>query len=149
MPKGVYPRKPGRKQNLSPEVREKFRQNLIRVISTSPNMKAARSANAKKAVSVRVARSILTHCPVGSEVGTSFTYASGKKTYTVIDPVPREIAVGRWEQQFNETIYMKIGGVAQSITSRIAVVWDYKPTIANIMESPLLEPRPEDSEKGQ
>lgn len=146
MPKGVYLRKPGRKQNLSPEVREKFRENLRRVVATSPNMKAARSANATKASTIRSARAILTHCPVGATEGTVFQLKGKIKSYTVIDPAPREIAGGRWEQRFSETIFQKIGGVKQSITSRIAVVWDYKPTIANIMASPLLEPRTEEPE---
>lgn len=144
MPKGVYKRKPGLKRNISEEAREKFRKNLAKARKSitdceiSETVLNARKKNAATAGKVKSARSILKNLPLCATSGTVFT--TGKtRTFTVVDPVPIPSPDGEhWEQKFVQGGYALVYGVKHEFTGNIKIIWDYKPTMENILDKPLL-----------
>ena len=145
MPTGVYPRKPGLKRNISPETREKFRKSAARLQKSNrergdtPAMTAAKSRNAKKAMAIRTARAILKHLPVGAVAGTEFM-SSNYRNIRVIDPAPvkttDENGAVIWEQKFEQWGKFTIYGIKREFSGKCRIVWDYAPTLENIMDAP-------------
>ena len=148
MPKGVYQRKPGQKRNYTPEQRAMFRERMKKVRELNrgrgdtPAMKEAKSQNAKKAQAIRTARAILKHLPVGAVAGTEFK-ASHYRNLRVIDaaPVKTTDASGAviWEQKFDQWGEFSIYGTKQTFSSKCRIVWEYAPTLENIMDRPRFE----------
>lgn len=145
MPKGQYDRSKAKPHIFSEEAKERLRENMTKArevrrkagYSDSPEAKAAKSANAGKAIRVRVARAILKNCPLGAEKGTIFK-TGGLKSFEVIDPGP-VLVNDRWEQRFMEIVRVKLGGNLQEFRNKVKVVWNYHPDASNLMEMPELE----------
>ena len=148
MPTGVYPRKKGLKRNYTPEQRAVMRERMKKIRELNkgrgdtPAMTAAKSRNARKAMAIRTARAILKHLPVGAVAGTEFT-ASQYRNLRVIDaaPVKTTDASGAviWEQKFDQWGEFSIYGIKRSFSSKCRIVWDYAPTLENIMDRPRFD----------
>ena len=148
MPKGVYQRKPGQKRNYTPEQREAMRERMKKVRELNrgrgdtPAMKEAKSQNAKKAQAIRTARAILKHLPVGAVPGTEFK-ASLYRNMRVIDSAPVKV-IGEdggvsWEQKFEQYGKITMYGKTHVFSGVCRVVWDYEPTLENIMDAPRFD----------
>ena len=145
MPKGVYQRKPGLKRKYTPEQRAEMRERMKKVRELNkgrgdtPAMTAAKSQNARKAMAIRTARAILKHLPVGAVAGTEFM-SSNYRNIRVIDPSPVKTtdASGAviWEQKFEQWGKFTIYGVRREFSGKCRIVWDYAPTLENIMDAP-------------
>lgn len=106
-------------------------------LKESPNAQRASKANAGKATSVRTARAILKAMPLGAGAGTEFT-ACQKKHLAVIDPQPQKNG-NSWEQKFRMEQQMSIMGELHIFSGTVRIVWDYEPTLENIMDAPRFE----------
>lgn len=152
MPKGVYKRTPGLKRNVSPEARaiwsENVRKARLKALEMGDTEKAtaAKKRNAGKAVSIRTARAILKHLPLGSKSGDIVKVSQYRKL-TVVDkkPVKRMITEQNgterteWEQKFTQCVSIKIYGQEHCFSGSCRIVWDYEPTVENIMDAPRFE----------
>lgn len=145
MPKGIYQRTPGQKRKISEETRQKFRENLAKARNSitsggfNENVINARRKNATKAGRIRNARVILKNIPLGATTGTEFTMSRTRK-FTVVDPVPICCSDKKhWEQKFTMGGYVVVYGIRKEFSGTVRIVWDYKPTIENILDKPILE----------
>ena len=142
MPTGVYPRKPGLKRNYTPEQRAVMRERMKKIRELAkgrgdtPAMTAAKSKNARKAMAIRSARALLKHMPAGAVPGTVFK-CSSCRSFRVIDAAPQQNG-GAWEQRFEQMGSVSVYGVRHEFSGIVKIVWDYAPTMENIMESPRL-----------
>ena len=164
MPKGVYERKPRqRKNNMSEAGIAALRENMgkarsaIGSIMTEESRKkraanwqkaleaqrhsqaaiAAKRKNAGKAVAIRTARAVLKHLPVGAGAGTVFQ-ATRYRKLMVIDAAP--VRKGEiWEQRFHQTGKIVIYGSTHEFDNDCRIVWNYKPTLENIMDAPMFD----------
>ena len=144
MPKGVYQRKPGQKRNYTPEQRAMFRERMKQArlkSDDSPKAKDARRVNANRAKEIRSARALLKHLPAGAVAGTVFK-CSSCRSFRAIDAEPRQNG-GVWEQRFEQMGAVSVYGVRREFSGIVKIVWDYAPTLENIMDSPRLIEIPE------
>ena len=164
MPKGVYERKPRQRKNtmseagiaalrknmekarsatgatMSDDARKNRAENWQKALEAqrhSPAAIEAKRQNAGKAVAIRTARAILKHLPVGAAAGTVFQ-ATRYRRLTVIDaaPVPNGEV---WEQKFHQSGKIVIYGFTHDFDNDCRIVWHYRPTLENIMDSPMFE----------
>ena len=151
MPKGVYERKPRkRKNNMTEAGIAALRKNMAKAMEAartshanqrrspdSPAATAAKRQNAGKAVAIRTARAILKHLPVGAAAGTTFQ-ATRYRKLTIIDaaPVPKGDV---WEQKFHQSGRIVIYGSTHEFDNDCRIVWNYQPTLENIMNAPMFE----------
>ena len=146
MPKGIYPRKPGQKRNYTPEQRAAMSERLKKARAssyTSPNFAKSSASNVKRAQSIRAARAILKHMPAGAVAGTEF-HSSNYRAFRVIDATPQRNG-NVWEQRFEQSGTFTIYGVTKTFSGIVKVIWNYEPTIENIMDSPRLAEESNDS----
>lgn len=139
MPKGVYQRKPGQKRNYTPEQRAMFRERMKQArlkSDDSPKAKDARRVNANRAKEIRSARALLKHMPAGAVAGTVFK-CSSCRSFRAIDAEPRQNG-GVWEQRFEQMGAVSVYGVRREFSGIVKIVWDYAPTLENIMDAPRL-----------
>lgn len=106
-------------------------------LKESPNAQRASKANAGKATSVRTARAILKAMPLGATAGVKFT-ACQKKHLEVIDQQPQKNG-NIWEQKFRLEQQVAIMGELHTFSGIVRIVWDYEPTLENIMDAPRFE----------
>ena len=145
MPKGVYQRKPGQKRHYTPEQIAAFTERLKKAREKSNASKKAldvRSENIKHAHTRRTARAILKHLPVGAVPGTEFK-ASLYRNMRVIDSAPVKV-IGEdggvsWEQKFEQYGKITMYGKTHVFSGVCRVVWDYEPTLENIMDAPRFD----------
>ena len=126
-------------------VRRENWKKAVEAQKKSEKCKIARSKNACKAVSIRTARAILKHLPLGYKVGDTIQVTRYRKI-TVIDekPVERKITENGtertvWEQKFTQSGSIRIYGQEHCFSGRCRIVWNYLPTYENILDSPMLE----------
>ena len=146
MPRGVYPRKKGQKRNYTPEQRAAMSERLkkARELSyKSPNFARSSSRNAIHAKEVRSARALLKHMPPGAVPGTVFK-VSACRSCKVIDASPQKVGCV-WEQRFEQSGTLVVYGIRREFSGIVKIVWDYAPTLENIMDAPRLI----ESEKGE
>jgi len=139
MPRGVYPRKKGQKRNYTPEQRAMFSQRMLqarKASDKSPSAISARKENAKKAQGIRNARALLKHMPAGAVPGTVFK-CSSCRSYKVIDASPQKIG-SVWEQRFEQFGAVTVYGIRREFSGIVKIVWNYAPTLENIMDAPRL-----------
>ena len=142
MPKGVYQRKPHKMSEAGIAVLRlnAAKATAARQANHRPDTHAATAAkrrNVGRAVAIRTARAILKHLPVGATTGTVFQ-ATRYRRLTVIDPAP--VPNGpQWEQKFHQTGKIVIYGFSHVFDSDCRIVWNYRPTLDNIMEAPMFE----------
>ena len=142
MPKGVYQRKT---RKMSEEGIAALRLNAAKALAArqahprpdTPAATAAKRRNAGRAVAIRTARAILKRLPVGATTGTLFQ-ATRYRRLTVIDPAPVPNG-SQWEQKFHQTGKIVIYGFSHAFDNDCRIVWNYRPTLDNIMEAPLFE----------
>ena len=135
MPKGKS------KRTVSPALKAAQLANLAKARakrSTDPNCKAASQQNAKKAASVRSARSLLKHLPVSAKKDYVVKIGSGR-SMKVIDEKPVKLDSGQWEQKFEQFGKFSAYGITREFSGIVRIVWDYEPTVENIMDAPRLE----------
>ncbi|MBQ6596359.1 MAG: hypothetical protein IJH79_02295 [Lentisphaeria bacterium] len=148
MPKGIYQRKPrqaGLKRNVSEESRAAFRRNLAKA-KFLPQSTSARRKNAGKACSVRTARLILRKMPLGADVGNEIQLSRNRKL-VILDRAPvRADIIGPdgikkevWEQKFRQSGRVRLYGIEHEFTGVCRIVWDYEPTLENMMDEPRFE----------
>ena len=142
MPKGVYERKPHKmseagiaalRLNAAKATAARKERNL----PDSPAATAAKRQNAGKAVAIRTARAVLKNMPIGAAAGTVFQ-ATRYRKLTVIDaaPVPNGEV---WEQKFHQSGKIVIYGSTHEFDNDCRIVWHYRPTLENIMDSPMFD----------
>ena len=164
MPTGIYERKPRKRKNnmseagiaalrknmekarsaigtaMSDDSRKKRAENWQKALEAQRHSKKALEAkrkNAGKAVAIRTARAILKHLPMGAAAGTKFQ-ATRYRKLTVIDAAP--VQNGEvWEQKFHQSGKIVIYGSTHEFDNECRIVWNYKPTLENIMEEPMFE----------
>ena len=109
--------------------------------------------HACKAVSIRTARAILKHLPLGYKKGDVIQVTRYRKI-TVIDenPVERKITENGtertvWEQKFTQSGSIRIYGQEHCFSGRCRIVWNYLPTYENILDSPMLEEENQENER--
>ena len=147
MPKGVYERKPRKmsaagiaalRKNMA-KAREAARTSHVnqRRRPDTPAALEAKRRNAGKAVAIRTARAVLKHLPVGAAAGTVFQ-ATRYRKLTVIDAAPMQSGEV-WIQRFHQSGKIVIYGSAHEFDNECRIVWNYKPTLENIMEEPMFE----------
>jgi len=139
MPTGVYQRKKGLKRNYTPEQRAAMRARLLearKLSYSSDKAKEARRVNAAKAKEIRSARALLKHMPAGAVAGTVFK-CSSCRSYRVIDATPQQRG-NVWEQQFEQSGAVVVYGIRKEFSGIVKIVWEYQPTIENIMDAPRL-----------
>ena len=164
MPTGIYERKPRKRKNrmseagiaalrknmekarsaigtaMSDDSRKKRAENWQKALEAQRHSKKALEAkrrNAGKAVAIRTARAILKHLPMGAAAGTKF-HATRYRKLTVIDAAP--VQNGEvWEQKFHQSGKIVIYGSTHEFDNECRIVWNYKPTLENIMEEPMFE----------
>lgn len=143
MPKGIYERTKPHK--MSEAGKAALRLNAAKAAAArraqnkpdSPAATAAKRQNAGKAVAIRTARAILKHLPVGAGAGTVFQ-ATRYRKLTVIDGAP--VRNGEvWEQKFHQSGKIVIYGSVHEFDNECRIVWDYRPTLENILEEPMFE----------
>ena len=125
---------------ISDATRAAYRINLTKAraaLKESPNAQRASKANAGKATSVRTARAILKAMPLGATAGVKFI-ACQKKHLEVIDQQPQKKG-NIWEQKFRMEQQMSIMGELHIFSGTVRIVWDYEPTLENIMDAPRFE----------
>ncbi len=164
MPRGVYDRKPRQRKNnmsesgiaalrenmgkarsaigstMTEESRKKRAANWQKALEAQRHSQAAIDAkrqNAGKAVAIRTARAVLKHLPVGAAAGTVFQ-ATRYRKLTVIDAAPHPKG-DVWEQRFHQTGKIVIYGTAHEFDNDCRIVWNYQPTLENIMDAPMFE----------
>jgi len=139
MPTGIYQRKKGLKRNYTPEQRAAMRERLLKarqLSDKSPTAKAARKENAARAQGIRNARALLKHMPAGAVSGTVFK-CSSCRSYRVIDATPQQRG-SVWEQRFEQSGAVVVYGIRKEFSGIVKIVWEYQPTIENIMDAPRL-----------
>ena len=164
MPKGAYERKPRKRKNkmskagiaalrknmekarsaigptMTEESRKKQAANWQKALEAQRHSQAAIDAkrqNAGKAVAIRTARAVLKHLPVGAAAGTVFQ-ATRYRKLTVIDAAP--VPCGDiWEQKFHQSGRIVIYGSTHEFDNDCRIIWNYKPTLENIMDAPMFE----------
>ena len=136
MPKGKS------KRTVTPELKAAQKSNLAKARSATvnnPKCRAASQNNARKASSVRSARAVLKHLPVTCKAGDSVK-AGTHRTMTVIDEKPfLDAASGKWVQRFEQSGKFSAYGITKEFAGIVRIVWDYEPTVENIMDAPRLE----------
>lgn len=111
-----------------------------------PKCRAASQNNAKKAASVRSARSILKHLPVTCRTGDTVK-AGTHRIMKVIDEKPFRDQSGKWIQRFEQSGHFSAYGITREFTGIVRIVWDYEPTAENILDSPMLEEENQENER--
>lgn len=106
-------------------------------LKESQNAQRASKANAGKATSIRTARAILKAMPLGATAGVKFI-ACQKKHLEVIDQQPQKNG-NVWEQKFRLEQQVSIMGELHTFSGIVRIVWDYEPTLENIMDAPRFE----------
>lgn len=106
-------------------------------LKESPKAQCASKANAGKATSIRTARAILKAMPLGATAGVKFI-ACQKKHLAVIDQQPQKNG-NVWEQKFRLEQQVSIMGELHTFSGIVRIVWDYEPTLENIMDAPRFE----------
>lgn len=135
MPKGQS------KRTVTPALKAAQIANLAKARakrSTDPNCKTASQQNAKKAASVRSARALLRHLPVSAQKDYVVKIGSGR-SMKVIDEKPVKLDSGQWEQKFEQSGKFSAYGITREFSGIVRIVWDYEPTVENIMDAPRLE----------
>ncbi len=125
---------------LTEENKTALRINLTKARSAlkeSAKAQRASKANAGKATSIRTARAILKAMPLGATAGVKFI-ACQKKHLEVIDQQPQKNG-NSWEQKFRMEQQMSIMGELHIFSGTVRIVWDYEPTLENIMDAPRFE----------
>ena len=82
-------------------------------------------------------KAVLKNMPVGAAAGITFQ-ATRYRKLTVIDsaPVPKG---NIWEQKFHQSGRIVIYGSTHEFDNDCRIVWNYKPTLENIMDAPMFE----------
>lgn len=135
MPKGQA------KRTVTPALKAAQIANLAKARAATvnnPKCQAAKSRNARKAASVRTAKAILRHMPLGVKVGDEFFIANGRG-FRVIDPNPLKTDSGQWSQRFEQFGKFTTYRMSWNFSGIVRIVWDYEPTVENIMDAPRLE----------
>lgn len=57
----------------------------------------------------------------------------------VIDDKPVRIDSGQWEQKFEQSGKFTAYGITHEFSGACRIVWDYEPTVENIMDAPMFE----------
>ena len=144
MPKGIYERKKGSTKTMTDSAMKARAGNWAKALEAQKNSEkatAAKRKNAGKAVAVRTARAILKKLPVGAQAGVVFQATRYRKV-TVIDPAPVETTENDatiWEQKFHQSGKIVIYGSTHEFDGECRIVWHEKPTLENIMDSPMFE----------
>ena len=76
--------------------------------------------------------------PLGVKVGDEFFIANGRG-FRVIDPNPLKTDSGQWSQRFEQFGKFTTYRMSWNFSGIVRIVWDYEPTVENIMDAPRLE----------
>lgn len=104
----------------------------------SEKCKVARSQNARKAAAARTAKAMIKHMPLGAGVGDIFSV--GKSRFMkIIDDKPVRNESGKWVQRFEQSGKFTAYGMTKEFSGVVQIVWDYEPTVENILDAPRVE----------